>query len=103
MSADQTAVMEYRLSSLEASVGEIRQAVKSIDASLQVLARLEQRHAETRDGLERAFGEIADHEARVRVIEQEQPTTKLIKGWVIAGVVGGLSMMGIAMAKLVMA
>lgn len=94
-------VIDYRITALETNVGEIRQAVKSIDASLQVLSRLEQRHAETRDGLERAFAELADHETRVRVIEQEQPTTKLIKGWVIAGVVGGLSMMGIAMIKLV--
>jgi hypothetical protein len=96
-------VIDYRITALESSVSEIRQAVRSIDGSLQILARLEQRHAETRDGLERAFGELADHEARVRVIEQEQPTTKLIKGWVIAGVVGGLSMMGVAMIKLVMA
>jgi len=94
-------VMEYRLSALESSVGEIRSAVKSIDASLQILSRLEQRHAETRDGLERAFSELADHETRVRVIEAEQPTTKLIKGWVIGGIVGGLSMMGIALVKLV--
>jgi hypothetical protein len=95
-------VLDYRITALEASVGEIRQAVKSIDGSLQILARLEQRHAETRDGLERAFGEIADHEARVRVIESEQPTTKLIKGWVITGVLAGLGMIGLAMVKLVM-
>lgn len=95
-------VMEYRISSLEGSVNEIKSAVKSIDASLQVLSRLEQRHAETRDGLERAFSELSDHETRVRLIETEIPTTKLIRGWVIAGVIGGVGMMGIAMLKLVL-
>lgn len=96
-------VMEYRLSALEGSVGEIRQAVKSIDASLQVLARLEQRHAETRDGLERAFEELKDHETRVRDIETEMPTTKLIRGWIITAVIGTLGIVGATAMKLVMA
>lgn len=94
-------VMEYRISALEGSVNEIKQAVKSIDASLQVLSRLEQRHSETRDGLERAFNEIADHETRVRVIETEMPTTKLIRGWVIASVVGVVGLLGAAVIHLV--
>lgn len=95
-------VMEYRLSALEGSVGEIRQAVKSIDASLQVLARLEQRHAETRDGLERAFKELADHESRMRIVEIEMPTTKLVRGWIITAVVGTLGIVGVTALKLVM-
>lgn len=99
--ADDQTVLEYRVASLEAVVREVKDAVKSIDTSLQTLARLEAKHAETRDGLERAFNEIADHETRVRVIETEMPTTKLIRGWVIAGVVGVLGMMGVAMIKLV--
>lgn len=94
-------VIEYRIEALEGSVNEIKSAVKSIDASLRVLSRLEQRHAETRDGLERAFAEIADHETRVRTIETEMPTTKLIRGWVIAAVVCVIGMMGMAMIRLV--
>lgn len=95
-------VTEYRITALEGSVNEIRSAVKSIDASLQVLARLEQRHAETRDGLERAFEELKDHEVRVRDIEAEMPTTKLVRGWVITAVVGTLGIVGVTALKLTM-
>lgn len=95
-------VLEHRVNTLESSVNEIKQAVKSIDGSLQVLARLEAHHAETRDGLGRAFGEIKDHEKRLRVIEGEMPTMKLARGWAIAGVVAivalvGLTLVGAAM------
>lgn len=95
-------VMEYRISALEGSVNEIKSAVKSIDSSLQVLSRLEQRHAETRDGLGRAFSEMEDHEKRLRVMEVEMPTTKLIRGWIITAVVGTLGIVGVTALKLVM-
>lgn len=94
-------VLEYRINTLEGSVTEIKQAVKSIDASLQILARLEQRHAETRDGLERAFKEIEDHETRVRIIEGEMPTIKLTRGWLVSGVVSVIGVVGLAVVMLV--
>lgn len=94
--ADDQTVLEYRVASLEAVVREVKDAVKSIDISLQTLARLEARHAETREGLERSFAELHDHETRIRNIESEMPTVKLIRNWVITGVVGGISIVGSA-------
>lgn len=96
------AVLEFRVNTLEATVNEIRAAIKSIDISLQTLARIEQHHQDTRDGLERAFGEIADHETRMRVIETEMPTMKLVRGWVVAGAIALIGLMGVSIVNLVL-
>jgi hypothetical protein len=93
-------VLEYRVATLEGAVVEIKSAVKSIDSSLQTLAKLEVHHTETRDGMARAFSELTDHETRVRAIEAEMPTMKMIRNWVVAGVVGVVSMMGAAIVTL---
>jgi chromosome segregation ATPase len=93
-------VLEYRVATLEGAVVEIKSAVKSIDSSLQTLAKLEVHHTETRDSMARAFMELTDHETRVRAIEAEMPTMKMIRNWVVAGVVGVVSMMGAALVTL---
>lgn len=94
-------VLDFRVTNLEKVVERVSKAVESIDESLKTLTRLDVKHDETSKGLNRAFLEIDDHEKRIRNIEEEMPTTKLIRGWVIAGVVGVLGMMGVAMIKMV--
>lgn len=85
-------MIEYRIDTLEATVSRISTAVESIDKSLQILATLETKHAETREGLSRCFKVMeenhGDHETRIRVIESEIPTMRLVRNWVIAGVIG---------------
>ena len=106
-------IMEFRIKSLEATVGEIKSAVTSIDKSLQTLTQLEAHHAETRDGLQRAFEAIKessakqekfndDYEERLRLIESQMPTLKLVSGWVIGGVLGTIGIVGSAAIVLVM-
>jgi hypothetical protein len=94
-------VIEYRLKVLEDAVTDIRAAVKGIDQSLATLARLEERHAETRDGLGRAFKAIEKVDGRVKSIEVEIPTLKLTRGWVITFTVGCVGLVLLAVAKLV--
>lgn len=94
-------ILEFRVQALETMVGEVRTAVKSIDVSLQSLARLELHHSETRDGLARAFKSIEDINTRMRVIETEMPTMKLVRNWIMAGVIGGLGMTAVAGFKIV--
>lgn len=96
-----TSILEFRVSNLESMVGEIRSAVKSIDGSLKVLASLEARHIQTSDAVGRAFAEIKDHETRLRTAEADMPTMRLVRNWVIAGVIGCVSMVGVATASLV--
>lgn len=90
-------MVSHRLDALEDDVSEVKTAIKSIADSLRTLAALEAHHAETRDGLGRAFTAIDDHEKRLRAIEQNLPVLKLTSGWVqkigwlvVSAVVGGL-------------
>lgn len=92
-------VIELRITNLEGAVGEIKQAVKSIDSSLQTLARLEVLHSETRDSVSRAFAGHKDHEVRLRSLESEAPTMRMIRGWVVAGVVGTAGLVGVGLFK----
>jgi hypothetical protein len=95
-------LQDFRISSLETTVSEVKDAVKSIDQSLKTLASLEVRHSETRDALARAFTKMQDHEDRLRVIEVEMPTIKLIRNWVAAGVISCVGMVGAAVIHLLL-
>jgi len=66
-------LLRYRVGQLEASQTEFRAAIKSIDTSLQSLADVQRR-----------LGDLGDVEARLRAIEQELPTLKLVRKWVLA-------------------
>ena len=90
-------VIEYRLGTLEASVTEIKSAVSSIDKSLQKLTSLEERHQETRDALNRAFTQIEDHEVRIRHVEKNEPVTRLVRNWIIAGITGLIGMVALVL------
>lgn len=102
-------VLEFRVSVLEGAVGEIKTAVKSIDTSLKTLTTLEVHHSQTRDAVGRAFseikrledGDIKDHEDRLRGIEADLPTMRLVRNWVITGVLGCTSLVGVAVAGMV--
>lgn len=83
---------EYRLASIE-------ETLASINETLRTLTSLEAKHVETRSALERSFSELGRHDERLRAIELELPTLKLIRGWVIAGVLSCVSMLGITVFK----
>ena len=73
-------VIDYRLTQVERVVGKMSEAIDR-------LVRLEERHLETRDALERAFKIIDENVQRIAEIEKELPTLKLTRAWVIAAAV----------------
>jgi len=94
------------------TIGEIRDGIREIAANTGKLAVLEERHAETRDGLVRAFTFIetksdwAAHQAlesRVREVEVSMPALKETRKWVVGGVLAVASTVGLAVIGLVMA
>lgn len=84
---------QYRLTMIE-------NTLKVISENLERLAALEQKHLETREALNRAFSSIGKVDERLRVIEMEIPTLKMVSKWVVAGVLGIVSMLGVALFKL---
>lgn len=84
---------QYRLTMIE-------QTLRVMSENLERLAKLEQKHSETRDAVTRAFTTIERIDERVRHIELEMPTLKLVRKWVIAGIVGTMSLLAMTLVKL---
>jgi len=86
---------EQRLARVEMSVERIESAIMGINESLKTLTRLEERHAETRDALGRAFASISGNTARISAIETELPQMRFSSGLVMKGLVGIAVLVGI--------
>ncbi|MFZ5658764.1 MAG: hypothetical protein ACOY5C_02780 [Pseudomonadota bacterium] len=81
-----------RLAVLEREVVDLKSIARDIRDYLGKLTSLETHHAETRNGLERAFGLIEDQETRLRQLELAQARVDLMaRGlrW-LGGAVGAL-------------
>ena len=85
-------LIDYRLSQLE-------RAVTTLVEQNTTLIALEQRHLETREALDRAFKAIKDTDTRMRTIETEMPTMRLVRGWVITGMLAVIGASGTVAVK----
>jgi predicted nucleic acid-binding Zn-ribbon protein len=100
-------ILTHRVTALEdtmgEAIGEIRDGIKEIAANTGKLAILEERHAETRDGLARAFAEIKSNHDRLDAVEAALPPLKEARGWIITAMLGIVGAFGFAMIGLVLA
>ena len=97
-----------RISMLERDTSELKDAIQSIRASNERIAEsltslvvLETKHQETRDALNRCFGEIKEVRGDVECIKIIVPQLVESRGWVIKGMIGICTIFGIAVASLV--
>ena len=88
-------LITYRLDAIE-------RAINSVSDSMQKLVVLEQKHIETRESIDRAFKMLHTIDKRVVAVESEIPTLKLVRGWVITGTIGILSLVGIAVFQIIL-
>lgn len=93
--------VNHRLTVVESAIEEIRDATRSIAESVQSIARLEERHAQTAQTLGRLFDDAKEVEKRVRVIEADMPGLREIRRWVVGGVLSITSIVGAAIIALV--
>ncbi len=84
---------QYRINMIEITLEAVRE-------NLVKLAQLEQKHLETKESLTRAFDSMNSINQRLREVENEMPTLKLVRGWVIAGGVGIVALLGMTIFKL---
>lgn len=84
----------YRLAMLE-------DTMKQVAETLTKMATLDQRVIDAQaamTGMRSEWsGRDADKESRLRTIELEMPTLKLIRGWVISGVVACAGLLGVTL------
>lgn len=95
-------VLEYRVNALESSVNEIKDAVKGIDRSLNSLCLLEERHIETKQALERAFGKLEKQDGRIQEIESNMPSLKEVRDLIKKGILGILAIVGVGIVGLIL-
>lgn len=93
-------VLEFRLSVVEKTIVKIEQGVDSIADSLQTLARIEAHQSNTADAVTRCVAALESHDERLRHLESEVPITRLVRNWVIAGVIGVVALVGVAVIQL---
>lgn len=97
---------EHRFGALERAVSEIRDAVGQIAAAMVQIARLEERHQETKEGLGRAFAAI-EHCEREQDIQRtaivqlqgEIAPLKESRNWLVAAMIGIVGIVALAVAK----
>lgn len=93
--------VEARLAVIERDQQEFKTAVVGINKNLETLVRLEERHAETRKALDRAFTECEKLDNRVSAIEKKMPGLVETRGWILAGMLATLGIVGLALVGLV--
>lgn len=102
-------LLEHRVSAVEKAVERIAEAVHEIAQNTTTIARLEVKHGETRDGLDRAFNEIAklqsedvDLDQRLRDVEIEMPGLRDIRDLVRRAMYSIVGLVGLAVIAVVL-
>jgi uncharacterized protein involved in exopolysaccharide biosynthesis len=97
-----------RMQALEGAVQDIRSAINQIAEAMVKIARLEERHEETRGSLGRAFDRIeavektqADQRVDIVKIQGELAPLKESRGWTVNGILAVVAVVGAAVIGLV--
>lgn len=88
---------DERIRVLERSHEKTAQAIDAIRKSLESLVRLEERHAESKEAINRAFTYIEKIEARLEEIERKMPGLVEVRRWVVRGVLAIVSVVFVAL------
>ena len=89
------------LNTLDLRVGRLEDDSRSIAESLRVLVRLEEHHEQTRAALLEGKKTMTEHDGRIRSLEVAQPLLELTSYWVRAGVLGILTLVGMAAWRMI--
>lgn len=92
---DSIASLSAQVRSVAEDVSEIKAQVASLTTSLERLARMEERQLNYQSAIGRVFETLKEHDNRIKTIETQEPMAKLVQRWVIAGVVGVVSIFGL--------
>lgn len=90
---------DTRLALAEDAIERLTRTQESLSDSLRKLVELEVRHVETREALGRAFKRLDEQDKQIASIQRQLPQLTETRGWVIAGVLGVLALLGVLAFK----
>lgn len=93
--ATMLAKLVQQMVTMSTDLADIKRQIASLNTSLERLARIEERHEAQRRALERAFESLKEHDSRIKTIEVQEPISKMVNRWVIAGVIGIVGFAGL--------
>lgn len=93
--SERLAIAEHRLDNYDRVLQAIQSSTAEISRSLSQIVRFEERLLNNGQALDRAFKLIGDLQNEIQKINNEMPTMKLVRSWVITTV---FSMFGLAAA-----
>lgn len=94
--ADNMQLMHEDVSDLR---NDMKESLKDISAALVQLCLVEERQEHSKLAMQRIDKKVDDLDARIDIIEKEQPQTKLVTGWIIKAAMGILSIVGLMILK----
>lgn len=110
-------MLEQGQEKLEQGQTRIENKIDNLGEAMSLLVRLEERHMLTQQRLAEGAAKMGDLDKRMAVVEHNipdklterlgiievtMPGLKELRKWVISGVLGGLAMMGSAVAHLIL-
>lgn len=94
-------VFAAKLDSVQSDVSAIKVRLDTVSEALVTLTRLEERHDQTTQEIQTLTRAVADQDRRLGSLERDHPGLLEVRRWIISGVVAGVAMIGLALAKLV--
>lgn len=84
-----------RIDGMRSDIADIKSDLHVVSASLQQIARLEERYKNHDAAIARAFSSLNEHEARLKTLEIHAPINKMVSRWVVTGVIGLIGLVGL--------
>lgn len=87
-------ILASQIKNLCEDVAEIKKDMQRVVANQERITRLEVQYNHNVEAMTRAFEEINSHAVRITALEVEAPITRMVRNWVITGVIGVVGLLG---------
>jgi uncharacterized protein YydD (DUF2326 family) len=93
---ERLARLEEQLKYVSVDIGDIKKAMVQLSDVMKNFAVCEERHAQTKETLGRAFNLIDSNSRRIKDMEEELPLRKLATNWIFKAMLAVLALLAMA-------
>jgi|JFJP01.1.fsa_nt_gi hypothetical protein len=101
MSEERIIILEQHAKGTDATLGRVENKIDTIVETLNSLVRIEERQSVINIRLNEGAQTMQNHESRIQAIETRLPGLIEKAGWLVAGVLGIIAIVGAAAAKVI--